>query len=118
MHREILLAFWKIHILHHAENHAVYGQWMLDELRRHGFRLSPGTLYPLLRRMERHGWLRAGRTHGAGSKARRDYLLTRKGAGELGILRRSIRELYREVGRGPQRPRRRSIVRSSAHRGR
>ena len=46
--REFLLGFWKIHILHHAEEQGVYGQWMLEELQRHGYRLSPGTLYPLL----------------------------------------------------------------------
>ena len=57
-HREILLSFWKIHILHHAEEQGVYGQWMLEELHRHGYRLSPGTLYPLLARMARRGWLR------------------------------------------------------------
>src|SRR4030095_25578 len=57
--REFLLAFWKIHILHHAEEQGVYGHWMLEELRRHGYRLSPGTLYPLLARMARRGGLRA-----------------------------------------------------------
>src|SRR6187399_997910 len=57
--REFLLGFWKIHILHHAEDQGVFGHWMLEELQRHGYRLSPGTLYPLLARMARRGWLRA-----------------------------------------------------------
>lgn len=57
--REILLAFWKVHILHHAAEGPIYGQWVLDELRRHGYDLSPGTLYPLLKRMEAHGWLKS-----------------------------------------------------------
>ena len=39
--REFLLGFWKIHILHHAEEQGVYGQWMLEELHHHGYRLSP-----------------------------------------------------------------------------
>jgi len=60
VNREILLSFWKVHILHHAEKQAVYGQWMLDELRRHGYKLSPGTLYPMLERMEEYGWLKSG----------------------------------------------------------
>ena len=56
--REFLLAFWKIHILHHAaEERGVYGQWMLQELHRHGYRISPGTLYPILARMADRGWL-------------------------------------------------------------
>ena len=32
INREIRLAFWKIHILHHAAKGAVYGLWMLEEL--------------------------------------------------------------------------------------
>jgi hypothetical protein len=57
-----LLAFWKIHILHHAAEHGVYGHWMLEELQHHGYRLSPGTLYPMLARMAERGWLRASDT--------------------------------------------------------
>src|SRR5690242_20294287 len=54
--REFLLAFWKIHILHHAtDRRGVYGQWMLEELHQHGYRLSPGTLYPILARMAERG---------------------------------------------------------------
>ena len=95
--REILLAFWKVHILHHADEQPVYGQWVLHELRRHGFDVSPGTLYPLLARMVRHGWLRpVGRGAGS-SKARRSYVLTRDGAKTLGRLREQVAELYREV---------------------
>ena len=57
--REILLSFWKVHILHHAENHPIFGQWIIRELRRHGYEVSPETLYPLLARMEERGWLEA-----------------------------------------------------------
>src|ERR1044071_7723073 len=58
LEREILLSFWKVHILHHAGEQPLHGQWMIVELRRHGYEISPGTLYPLLHRMERLGWLR------------------------------------------------------------
>ena len=51
INREILLSFWKVHVLHHAAEGAVIGQWMLKELRHHGYDVSPGTLYPLLKRM-------------------------------------------------------------------
>jgi len=97
--REIILAFWKLHILHHAQERPVYGQWLLEELRRHGFHVSPGTLYPLLARMVREGCLRpAGRpTKAASPKARRDYVLTRRGAAVLEGLRRQVEELHREV---------------------
>ena len=36
----------RLHILHHASDGAFYGQWMIDELARHGYKLNPGTLYP------------------------------------------------------------------------
>jgi DNA-binding PadR family transcriptional regulator len=97
--REILLAFWKIHILHHAEQRRIYGQWLLEELRRHGFQVSPGTLYPLLARMHKAGWLhvvRNTRTHSS-PKARREYVLTPKGARLLAQLRRQVEELHHEV---------------------
>jgi hypothetical protein len=53
------LAAWKLHVLHHATEGPVFGLWMLEELAEHGHHLSPGTLYPLLSRMEAHGWLRS-----------------------------------------------------------
>ena len=96
--REFLLTFWKIHILHHAaEAQGVYGQWMLEELGRHGYRLSPGTLYPLLARMERRGWIRAAETER--SRDPRVYRITREGAAVLKRLRASLGELQHEVGR-------------------
>ncbi len=94
--REFLLAFWKVHILHHAEGQGVYGQWMLEELQRHGYRLSPGTLYPMLARMARRGWLRASEPRR--SKAPRVYRLTHRGREVLDQIRQSLDELYREVG--------------------
>jgi PadR family transcriptional regulator, regulatory protein PadR len=94
--REFLLGFWKIHILHHAEEQGVYGQWMLEELHRHGYRLSPGTLYPLLARMARRGWLRA--TEPKRSRDARIYRITPAGGQVLKRLRASLAELQHEVG--------------------
>jgi DNA-binding PadR family transcriptional regulator len=95
--REFLLAFWKIHILHHAaDGRGVYGQWMLEELHHHGYRLSPGTLYPILARMAQRGWLRASEPKH--SKAARVYRLTPRGQEVLNQLRLSLDELYGEVG--------------------
>ncbi len=92
--REFLLAFWKIHILHHAaDGRGVYGQWMLEELHHHGYRLSPGTLYPILARMARRGWLRADEPKRL--KAARVYRLTAKGHEVLTHLRHALDELYR-----------------------
>jgi PadR family transcriptional regulator, regulatory protein PadR len=102
--REIRLAFWKLHVLHHAERQPVWGLWMLRELEEHGHHLSPGTLYPLLARLERNGWLRA--SPGDRAKARRSYRTTAAGKRLLRRLRAEITELYREVVLGEQpRPR-------------
>jgi PadR family transcriptional regulator PadR len=95
--REFLLAFWKIHILHHAEEQGVYGHWMLEELHRHGYRLSPGTLYPLLARMARRGWLRAAEPKGL--RDARVYRITPAGAEVLKRLSASLAELQHEVAR-------------------
>jgi DNA-binding PadR family transcriptional regulator len=95
--REILLGFWKVHILHHAAEHPVVGQWVLTELRRHGYDISPGTLYPLLRRMERNGWLRSEAEADAGPRGRRYYHLTAAGTAVLAALREAVVELHHEV---------------------
>jgi PadR family transcriptional regulator PadR len=116
--REFLLAFWKIHILHHADEQGIYGQWMLEELQRHGYRLSPGTLYPMLSRMAARGWLRSAEPKR--SKAARIYRLTPRGQDVLNRIRESLDELYREVGgprptphhSGPERRKRRQPAKS------
>jgi DNA-binding PadR family transcriptional regulator len=95
--REILLGFWKVHILHHAAEHPIIGQWVLTELRRHGYDISPGTLYPLLKRLERNGWLRSEAAVGEGKRRRRYYHLTKRGAAVLDVLRETVVELHHEV---------------------
>src|SRR5579862_9133216 len=93
--REFLLGFWKIHILHHADEDGVYGHWMLEELGHHGYRLSPGTLYPILARMAQRGWLRAA--HPKRTKGPRVYRLTPRGRQVLARVHAALDELYREV---------------------
>src|SRR5271155_4347387 len=95
--REILLSFWKVHILHHADEEPIHGQWIINELRRHGYEISPGTLYPLLSRLVRHGWLDCKSDRGGGKRARKDYRLTAKGKKVLKLIRENIKELYGEV---------------------
>jgi DNA-binding PadR family transcriptional regulator len=94
--REFLLTFWKVHILHHAAQHGVYGLWMLEELRRHGYSLSPGTLYPVLARMAKHGWLTASEP--TRSKGPRVYHLTPLGRDVLAQVRGALGELSGQHG--------------------
>jgi DNA-binding PadR family transcriptional regulator len=97
LEREILLSFWKVHILHHAGEQPLHGQWMILELRRHGYEISPGTLYPLLHRMERLGWLKGRSDPRGGKRARKSYRLTADGRKALAMVREQLKELYREV---------------------
>jgi DNA-binding PadR family transcriptional regulator len=83
----------------------VYGLWLLEELAQHGHRLSPGTLYPALARMEKNGWIaRTGDT--AHARARRTFRTTSEGRRVLRMLRREVSELYQELvlGREPEHP--------------
>ncbi len=95
--REILLSFWKVHILHHAATEPLIGQWVLRELRSHGYEVSPGTLYPMLARMQERGWLRCKVDPDGGARARREYSLTKKGRDVLALLREQVEELHREI---------------------
>jgi DNA-binding PadR family transcriptional regulator len=97
LNREILLAFWKVHILYHAAEGEVVGQWMLKELRHHGYEVSPGTLYPLLKRMERYDWLSSTAEAARGPKGPRAYRITPVGRRVLKIIRGQLRELGVEV---------------------
>ncbi len=100
--REILLSFWKVHILHHAGEEPIVGQWVLRELEHHGYRVSPGTLYPLLARMTARGWLRCTSDPRDGARAVKFYSLTRQGRAVLAFLRRQTEEMYREVVLGEE----------------
>ena len=93
VNREILLSFWKVHILHHATEGDVVGQWMIKELRHHGYDVSPGTLYPILKRMEKNGWLISKVDPNRGPKAPRAYRITKEGRQVLKVVRQQLREL-------------------------
>lgn len=97
INKEILLGFWKIHILHHAAEGPVVGQWMLRELRGHGYDVSPGTLYPMLKRMEEQGWLRSETDSERGPKSPRRYYLSDKGRAVLDLIGEQLDELRREL---------------------
>ena len=102
MLRDFFLGFVKIHILHHASQRPVYGVALMEELRRHGYTLGPGTLYPVLHAMEAAGYLtREDRV--VGGKVRKYYAATDAGRAALAEARSKIRELCDEVleGRGP-----------------
>jgi len=96
MLRNFFLGFIKIHILHHAGEAPVYGVALIAELRRHGYELSPGTLYPVLHQLEEAGYLsRLDRV--VDGKVRKYYALTKRGTAALGEVREKTAELVGEV---------------------
>lgn len=103
MDQELFSGLIRLHILHHAEKGPVFGGWIMEELARHGYRLSPGTLYPLLHRMEEKGYLASRRELGGG-KYRRLYRITPRGRGTLRSAENKVRELFEEMFRQKSRP--------------
>lgn len=96
MIRSFFLGFIKIHILHHAKFEGVYGAALIAELRRHGYELSPGTLYPVLHELEKSGYLNREEKI-VGGKIRKYYTLTHSGQEMLESAKGKIRELVDEV---------------------
>ena len=103
MLRDFFLGFIKIHIIHHAAQAPVYGLSLIEELRRHGYTLSPGTMYPILRSLTEAGYLvREERV--VGGKVRKYYSITRTGRAALAASQRQIVELVQEVVEQPPGP--------------
>lgn len=94
--REFGTAAVRLHVLHHAADGEVHGSWMAAELARHGHRIAPGTLYPLLHRMERAGLL-VSRTDVVDGRRRRRYRATVHGLAVLTECRAALGELAAEL---------------------
>lgn len=86
----------RLHILHHAAKGPVFGLWFIEELGRHGYKISPGTLYPLLHGLERKGYLRSINER-SGKSARRMYQVTSMGHKALVAARQKVSELFGEL---------------------
>lgn len=94
--REFQRAAVRLHILHHAAQDEVHGAWLTKELSRHGYQVSPGTLYPTLHRLEADGLL-VSKQRVVDGRVRRVYRATHSGRAALTQDRRALRELAREV---------------------
>jgi len=96
--RKILLGFIRVHILHHAAHDAngIYGVAMIEELKSHGYSISPGTLYPILHEMKKDHMLQTTKEIVQG-KQRILYSITDKGKKTLETLKKFIKELSKEV---------------------
>lgn len=86
----------RLHILHHASKQAIFGLWLIEELAHHGYRISPGTLYPLLHSMEQTGYLSSAKS-GRRARIRRLYRITQKGRIALKEAKVKVKELFSEL---------------------
>jgi PadR family transcriptional regulator, regulatory protein PadR len=94
--RDLFSGLIVLHILHHAAKGPVFGLWIIEELRRHGYHLGPGTLYPMLHRLERQGYL-ASEIETVNRRQRRNYRIARLGRIALAEARHKVRELFVEM---------------------
>ena len=92
----LLAGLIPLHVLHHATEGEIYGQEMLEELRHHGYRIGPSTLYPMLHRLEERGYLKA-REERSGRTMRRYYTATPKGVAALESVKPQVAELFEEI---------------------
>src|SRR5437763_5894450 len=90
--RDLYSGLIRLHVLHHAAEEPIFGLGMIAELARHGYRMSPGTLYPILHGLERKGYLKAAEER-TGRSLRRVYTATPLGRKALEAAKDKVREL-------------------------
>ena len=97
--REFQRGAVRLHILHHAAEQEIHGAWMTRELERHGYKISPGSLYPILQGLEEKGYLRSSEQRN-GKSLRRVYRATPLGRRALAAAKNKVRELFHELVEG------------------
>jgi len=97
--RDLYSGMIRLHILHHAEHEAIFGAGMAEELARHGYIISPGTLYPILHSLEKRAYLKSEEER-SGRTTRRLYKITPPGRRALKTARLRVRELFGELIEG------------------
>ncbi|EJE7235160.1 helix-turn-helix transcriptional regulator [Clostridium sporogenes] len=94
--RKLFLGFIHIHILHHAKKEPFYGSWMIEELKKHGYEISAGTLYPILHKLQKNGALKVEDKIVDG-KIRKYYSITQLGENLLNEAKEKAYELFKEI---------------------
>ena len=97
--RDLYSGLIRLHVLHHASEEPIFGLGMMEELSRHGYRISPGSLYPLLHGLEKKGYLRSQHRRN-GKSLRKVYRATALGRKALAASKIKVRELFRELMEG------------------
>jgi PadR family transcriptional regulator, regulatory protein PadR len=100
--RELFFGLIRIHVLVHASHEPIFGLAMMEELMHHGYRIGPGTLYPLLHGLERGGLLKSVLKN-VGGRERRVYKITAAGRKALDKAKAKVDELHHELHEEPPR---------------
>jgi PadR family transcriptional regulator PadR len=94
--RDMVQGLVRLRILHAASARPISGVELTTDLAAVGHKISPGTLYPLLHKMEKAGWIRStGRT--VKGKRRRYYRLTKKGEVQLNAALAEVQQFLRGI---------------------
>ncbi|MGD2157398.1 MAG: PadR family transcriptional regulator [Anaerolineales bacterium] len=94
--RDFFLGFIRIHLLYHATREPIFGLEMIRELATHGYSLSPGTLYPILHKLEKQGYL-VSEKQVVDGKVRKYYTTTAAGQQALTAAVAKAKELLTEI---------------------
>ena len=97
--RDLYSGLIRLHVMHHAVEEPIFGLGMMEELARHGYRISPGSLYPLLHGLEKKGYLKS-KEQRKGKSLRKVYRATPLGRKALKAARSKVLELLRELIEG------------------
>jgi len=97
--RDLYSGLIRLHVMHHATEEPIFGLGMMEELARHGYRISPGSLYPLLHGLEKKGYLNSTEQR-KGKSLRKVYRATPLGRKALKAARSKVLELLRELIEG------------------
>ncbi|MGA2577383.1 MAG: PadR family transcriptional regulator [Bryobacteraceae bacterium] len=95
-YRDLYSGLVRLHILHHAVEGPIFGLEMAEELARHGYRISLGTLYPLLHGLEKKGYVRSVEKR-KGQSIRKVYRATPLGKKALEAMKVKVSELFGEL---------------------
>ena len=97
--RDLYSGLIRLHVQHHAVEGPVFGLGLIEEIARHGYRISLGSLYPLLQGLEKKGYLRSAEQRN-GKSLRRVYRATPLGRRALAASKNKVRELFHELIEG------------------
>lgn len=94
--RHLYMGFVRLHVLYHAAKEPICGVEIMEELRHHGYKIGPGTLYPMLQGLEDAGHLVSSEEVVKG-KRRKNFCITARGRRLLAEARAKVQELASEI---------------------